>query len=96
MVNENYDNLSDGLLWTIWCEHILDTLNSMFVTTKVITQADTHPQTPLQYCHEVLVPKVSARLIQEDFDGISFKEAQKIMEESNAFGSHCYPLNRNS
>jgi len=75
---------------------ILDTLNSMFVTTKVITQADTHPQTPLQYCHEVLVPEVSARLIQEDFDGISFKEAQKIMEESNAFGSHCYPLNRNS
>jgi hypothetical protein len=62
----------------------------MFVKTNVVTKEVAAPQTPIQYVHEVLVPEVCIMLIQQDKD-VAYKEAQKIMEESNEFGSHLFP-----
>ena len=39
------------------------------------------------------MPEACVMLIQEDYDGISFEEAKEIMEASNSFGAHLFPIN---
>jgi hypothetical protein len=71
---------------------MMNTLVDMFIKTNVITAASTQPQKPLEYIHEVLVPELTVMLIQEDYGGIPFEDARKIMEESSAFGCHLFPV----
>ena len=72
---------------------MLNTLSDMFLKTGVLTFDVTRPQYPTDYLHEVLVPEACVLLIQEDYDGISFEEAKEIMEASNSFGAHLFPIN---
>jgi hypothetical protein len=71
---------------------MMNTLVDMFRKTEVLTAESAHPQKPLEFLHEVLVPELTVMLIQEDYSGISFKDAKKIMEDSSPFGSHLFPL----
>ena len=59
--------------------------------TGVITKEVAAPLTASNYIHEVLVPELCIMLIQEDND-TTYKEAQKIMKESNDYGLHLFSI----
>jgi hypothetical protein len=65
----------------------------MFLEPEIITREVSAPQSPIQYIHEVLVPELCIMLVQEDTDReLAYSEAQQIMEDSNAFGLHLFPI----
>ena len=72
---------------------MLNTLVDMFLRTKFLTNELAKSQQPMAFIHEVLVPEVCISLIQEDYNGISYQKAKKIMNDSCEFGDHLFQEN---
>ena len=58
--------------------------------TKKITFEDTKPLMPLPFLQSVLVPEACVRLIQQDYNDISYNDAKEILFNSQNFGSRVH------
>ncbi|KAF9193416.1 hypothetical protein BGZ50_007488 [Haplosporangium sp. Z 11] len=73
---------------------IFKILAELFLETHILTSEQAHPQKPVEYVQQVLIPEVGLRLIAED-KGISFEDARQVMLESVEFGSYMHDIESN-
>ncbi|KAG0014957.1 hypothetical protein BGZ80_010134 [Entomortierella chlamydospora] len=73
-------------------------LAKLFLETSILTYDLAHPQKPIEYIQQVLVPEAGLRLIVEDqanLDAnnvISLEKARTIMLESVEYGNYMYDI----
>ncbi|KAI8083061.1 uncharacterized protein BX664DRAFT_388167 [Halteromyces radiatus] len=97
-----FDKTMPGYYGSKGASIILKILNDMFLRTGYITKEKVHPQKPMEYIQQVLIPETGWRLIEEDMmkqgkklgsnDDSSRMMAMKIMKKSADFGMKMYPL----
>ncbi len=64
----------------------------LFIDSGIITRKNSAPLQLMDFIYEVLVLKVTMRLIMEDYVGINitFEKAQEIMIDSIEFGEYIF------
>ncbi|KAF9348940.1 hypothetical protein BGX26_012703 [Mortierella sp. AD094] len=73
-------------------------LAKLFLETSILTYDLAHPQKPIEYIQQVLVPEAGLRLIVEDQANlkadnvISLEKAREIMFESVEYGNYMYDI----
>ncbi|KAF9403188.1 hypothetical protein BGX21_006371 [Mortierella sp. AD011] len=73
-------------------------LAKLFLETSILTYDLAHPQKPIEYIQQVLVPEAGLRLIVEDQANIdannviSLEKARTIMLESVEYGNYMYDI----
>ncbi len=72
-------------------------LASMFIESQILTPERAHPQKPVEYIQQVLIPETAMRLIQQDRSAlqqrdVTLEEAQAVMTHSVEFGGYVHDV----
>lgn len=75
-------------------------LAAMFIESQFLTPERAHPQKPVEYIQQVLIPETAMRLIQEDRSilqqrDVTLEEAQEVMTSSVEFGGYVHDVEQN-
>ncbi|KAF9981709.1 hypothetical protein BGZ75_006931 [Mortierella antarctica] len=76
-------------------------LAAMFIESNFLTPERAHPQKPVEYIQQVLIPETAMRLIQEDRSllqqrEVTLEEAQEVMTHSVEFGGYVHDVEQSN
>lgn len=87
----SFTNLQPGYYGFDGLYTIVNTLIDLFINSNNFTKEKTYPLNPMDFIYEVLVPEVTLRLIQEDFNNsITLEDAREILTDSIEFGVYMH------
>ncbi|KAF9575499.1 hypothetical protein EC968_002760 [Mortierella alpina] len=97
VVLANVDQTLPGYYGSKGSAEMFRILAAMFIESNFLTAERAHPQKPVEYVQQVLIPETAMRLIQEDRSllqqrEVTLEEAQEVMTHSVEFGGYVHDV----
>ncbi|KAF9954859.1 hypothetical protein BGZ72_004233 [Mortierella alpina] len=97
VVLANVDHTLPGYYGSKGSAEMFRILATMFIESQILTPERAHPQKPVEYIQQVLIPETAMRLIQQDRivlhqRDVTLEEAQEVMTRSVEFGGYVHDL----
>ncbi|CEP08838.1 hypothetical protein [Parasitella parasitica] len=86
-----FQNFKPGYYGVKGSDAIMQALVALYLETSIINLKNVRPLTPIEFIQQILVPESGLRLIRQDHNNkIDLQEAERIMKESEEYGSIVY------